>query len=442
MFDIKTSILMKTVFAAKSSNNLEDARTFLNISGKYAYEIQHLNEIAYLQSEVNDYYGSIETLKKCKKCLTLPEQEDAIRSNLAKMYNKVNDPENAIIQNTIVLNKNNNDIDAFLELSFSYYLKGDYKTSESMMRDLFKNPDLPSHVKGRIEYNIGSYDVENGDFQLGLNKFIDVGHKVNIWTHSELPGVPVWDGTIIPNKKIIIHGEGGIGDEIINVRFMKNIINMGMEAVWITNHKDLMKPFNRNGFTCVLNANDISDKDSCLQIMAMYLPIVLKIEKNELWNGKYLNPCDKYIEKWKKILPEGKKLGLKWSGNQQYEQNLHRSLPIEFVNDIVWDGVKVNLQMDVNVDGMFNVGSMIENIEDTLAILSLCDMTISSCTSIAHMVGSIGVSGIVCPPIACYYVWLGDAKWYSEKLHVVRQIKHNNWNDVFNICQEIINKVE
>jgi hypothetical protein len=83
---------------------------------------------------------------------------------------------------------------------------------------------------------------------------------------------------------------------------------------------------------------------------------------------------------------------------------------------------------------MFNAGEHIKNIEDTLALLFLCDNLLTSCTSIVHMNGAMGKNGIVCPPIASYYVWLGTkgnySNWYDKSLQVFRQTKHRDWKFV------------
>ena len=90
---------------------------------------------------------------------------------------------------------------------------------------------------------------------------------------------------------------------------------------------------------------------------------------------------------------------------------------------------------------MFNAGKHITNIEDTLAILSLRDDLVTSCTSIVHMNGALGKNGIVCPPIASYYVWLGSegkSDWYDDSLKVVRQKNHKDWKFVETVLMEIM----
>ena len=443
-FDINNSILMKTVFACKTSNNKDDATKFLNIAAKYNFDVSTLDEIAYLQNEVKDYRASITTLKKCLASSQNPQEHYSIRANLAKMYNHINEPVFSLgYSNANLEISQGKDYDTLMEIAFSHYLSGDYASSESMMRELNEIENLPDNVKGRILYNLGSYDIERGLFKQGLKGFIDIGHKIGIWTHREKAMIPLWDGSKQEGKTVLIHAEGGIGDEIICVRFMKNIEKMGMNPVWYTNNEQLVPVFNRNGFKCVTDPKEV-DLSDAVQCMAMYLPILLDLDKHELWAGAYLTSSEEYRKKWEKILPTGKKLVCKWSGNPHYEQDLHRSLPVDFIQNIDYDGTKINAQLEPenNQYDMFNAGSFINSIEDTLAIIDLCDDVVSSCTSVAHMVGALGKNGIVCPPIASYYVWLGmnghKSDWYDSGLKVFRQSKHKDWACVFENVQKTI----
>lgn len=433
MFDIQKSVLMQTVFTCKATGNTDEAKTFLNIASKYCSQLETLDEISYLQSEIKDYSGCVKSLNTCLKMAKMPQQLYSIRANLAKVYNHLNEPLLSIEQSK--LNQEiepEKDYNTIMEIAFSHYLLGDYNTSETLMRELSTDKDTPEVVRNRVLYNLGSYDMERGEFKKGLKGFIDVGHQISIWKHRSFENIPIWDGTITPGKTLLIHAEGGIGDEIINVRFVKTLKEKGMRCVWITNHTDLREVFNRNGYETVVHVNPF-DYDDTVQCMAMYLPILMNLDSHEVWNGPYLKPSEEYIEKWKKLLPEGKKLAVKYTGNSNYEQDLHRSLPVEFILNLNYDGTLINLQLEPENyrDDMFNAGEHISNIEDTLALLWLCDSFVSSCTSVVHMAASMGKNGVVCPPIASYYVWLGTdgySHWYDKSLKVVRQKNHRDWN--------------
>lgn len=423
-------ILDSVILSCKLNNNLEDAKTFLKIASKNCNDLEQLDHIAFLQSEIKDYKHSIDSLKGCLSLAQNEQSKFAIHANLAKIYNHLNEPMMSLAYSK--MNKDQHfDYDTLMEMSFSYYLDGNYQESEKMMRELVTHKDLPEEIRGRVEYNLGSYDIERGDFKKGLKGFIDVGHKIKIWHERFIPNIPVWTGEDIAGKSIIIHAEGGIGDEIINFRFVENLKKLGATPIWNSNHKDIQTVFSRHG----IQTTRPESLDNTVQCMAMYLPILLDLDKHQLWNGAYLKPSEEYLEKWRKLLPAGKKLALKWSGNPFYDQDLHRAIPLNNIRNIYYNGTKVNLQLEPELYqlDMFNAGEHISNIEDTLAVLWLCDDLITSCTAIAHMNGSIGKNGVVCPPIACYYTWLGVneySNWYDKSLKVVRQTKNKDWKFV------------
>lgn len=427
------SLLDSVVLTCISKNNLDDARTFLKIASSNCFDLGYLDRIAYLQSEIKDYRACVESLKICLTLAQDNASKFAIRANMAKMLNHLNEPMMSLAYSK--MNKEAMfDYDTLMEMSFSYYLMSDYQESEKMMRELITHDDLPQDVRGRVEYNLGSYDIERGEFKKGLKGFIDVGHKIKIWHEQYIPDVPVWQGEDISGKTIIVHAEGGIGDESINFRFCDNLKKLGANPIWISNNKSLTEVFSRHD----VQTSKPENFTNAVQCMAMYLPIILDLDKHQLWNGPYLNPSEHYLEKWSKILPEGKKLALKWSGNPFYDQDLHRSIPLDIVKQIQYNGTKINLQLEPELSqpDMFNASEHIHSIEDTLAILWLCDDLITSCTSIAHMNGAMGKNGHVCPPIACYYVWLGSngySNWYDKSLKVHRQTKHKDWNFVKDI---------
>lgn len=421
------SIVDSVVLSCKQKLKIEEAKVFLNIASNNCIKLSQLDRIAFLQNEIKDYRGCIESLKKCLSLATNDTEKSAVRANMAKVYNHLNEPLMSLSYSKLN-HEQYFDYDTLMEMSFSYYLTGNYKQAEKMMRDLFTHDDLPEEIRGRVEYNLGSFDLERGDFKKGLVGFVEVGHKIKIWNERYIPNVPIWKGENISGKNVIIHAEGGIGDEIINFRFCENIKKLGGNPIWNSNYKNLAEVFSRHG----VQTFEPKKNENSVQCMAMYLPIILDLDKDQLWTGPYLKPCDNYLEKWEKILPKNKKLAVKWSGNPFYDQDLHRSIPLDHIKKIKYNGTKVNLQLEKELfqTDMFNAGEYINNIEDTLALLWLCDDLITSCTSVAHMNGAMNKNGIVCPPIASYYVWLGDAKWYGDSLKVVRQTKHKDWEFV------------
>ena len=448
-FDVNNSILLNTVLTCKQKQCEDDAKMILSLMSKHSYSVEVLDEIAYYQSiMLKDYPSAIDTLNHCISISQSEHQQYNIRTNLVNVYNNMNDPENALkhSQKNEKFEKQYKIPDSYntqLNIAISHYFMGDYQTSEQVLRLILNQPNLPDDIVKRIKYNLATYEMNKGSFKSGYKNLIAGGHSINVWKNDFVSDdIPVLNHKLFKKAKtplkILVMGEGGIGDEVISIRFMRNLSKLGHDPIFVSNSKHLVPVFNRNGFKCIHRQSDelknlIESKTIQYQCMAMFLPIILDLDKDQLWDDPYLEPDPIYVEKWKNILPNDRLLGVKWYGNREYDQDLHRSIPFELINTLEWNGTKVNLQLEESIDGFFNAGEYIEDLEDTLAILSLIDNLVSSCTSIIHLMGALGKTGIVCPPIASYFVWdrsKTKSDWYSDSIKVYCQKNHKNWLDV------------
>lgn len=418
----------------KNTDQLKEGSNLLQCFKKYASSLEQYDDLGRLFLEMKDYQNSLQCTLKALDLASNPQQQYACRSNLAKLYNHVNDPQKSIFYSEENLKVNPNDYEARMEILFSNYLASNFTESRKILEALLEDPNTPQNVRDRCRFNQGSYLLDDGNFKDGLKGFIGVGHEIGIWPKYNLP-IPEWKGDTQPGKTVAVIAEGGIGDEVINVRFMKNITDKGMNPVFITSRLDTRQLFERNGFKTLPSLEGLP-KD-CVGVKAMYLPIVLDLDKDELWNGPYITPNPEYVEKWKKILPSGKKVAIRWQGNPYYDQDLHRSLPLNELHRLLNldrdDVTFVSVQKD-NDEGIEDYSRVVivkdhlETLEDLVACLSLMDYNISSCTSVAHIAAACGFPITVCPPVATYYTWLGDSKWYGSNCRVLRQRKWKDWS--------------
>lgn len=182
-----------------------------------------------------------------------------------------------------------------------------------------------------------------------------------------------------------------------------------------------------------------------------FLVTLLDLDVNDLWYGPYLNINPHYVEKWKKILPE-KFITIRWQGNQLYEYNVHRNLPLSQLISTVKKNIPpdthiVSLQIDKKYKQNNVINADIKNWFDTMAIQHLAQLNITSCTSTAHSAGAINAKCVVLPPVCTYYPWVSlkedyTSYWYDDTLKVYAQTKWKNWsnplkllaNEIKHIC--------
>lgn len=424
--------LQQVVKFLKTVDELEASKNLLKTFVKYSNSLQQYDELGMLFQEVKAYPESLEMLEKCMAVASTPEQLYAVRANLSKLYNHLNDPQQSIFYASLNLKVNPGDFEALMEQSFSYYLLGDYKKSYEIQDELLKRDDLPENVLKRITFNMGTFEIARGNFKEGMFKMVVGGKKIGIWPASKKP-FPKWDGQKT-DKTVLVYGEGGIGDEIIHIRFMKELSERGIKAHWVSNHS-LNELFASNGYSTITEKK-LSMFGDYLYCEAMNLPILLDKEENDLYHGEYLSASPEYIEKWKKILPK-KFITIRWNGNPYYDQDLHRGINLEQLIETVspYKIPLVSLQIDRNkTDRKGIINPEIESWQDTLAIQHLSQLNVTSCTSTAHSSAAMGLNTVVMPPIATYYPWLNlreddTSWWYGPTVKVYPQTKHKDWSE-------------
>lgn len=416
----------------KQIDELQQAKNLLKTFAKHSVSLEQYDKLGMLFQEVKAYNESLEMLKMCSELAITPQQSYAVRANLAKLYNHLNDPENSIINSSINLKINLNDYEALMEQSFSYYLLGDYQKSFEIQDELLTRKDLPENVLKRITFNMGTFHLYKGEFKEGMFKIVHGGKQIGLWPSVKKPFAK-WDGEHT-DKTILVYGEGGIGDEFTDVRFIKELQNRGYNALWISNHK-LTDLFARNNISTI-KEQDISMFNDYVYCEAMSLPYQLDMDEDKLWHGPYLSASQEYINKWKIILPENF-ITIRWNGNPYYDQDLHRGVDLSSLVNVVesYNLPLVSLQVDDNKIMRYNmIDPKIENWEDTLAIQHLAKLNITSCTSTAHSASAIGANTVVLPPIATYYPWIhlkedNSSWWYGPTTKVFPQTKHKDWTE-------------
>jgi len=247
------------------------------------------------------------------------------------------------------------------------------------------------------------------------------------------------------------HSEGGIGDEIINIRFCDKLVDYGMVPLWYTTRKDLSAIFNRHGYTTINSLENVP-KDA-LWTYSMSLPIYLDLQPKDLWKGKYLYPSVAHQKKWDWMNKTNNlKVGIRWSGNPEYEHDLHRSVPLDKLYEVVFpfNFDLYSLQRDEGVEqiqehyDLDNLSDELVSFEDTLAVINNLDIVISSCTSILHAAAAMDKKTYGLIPCTAYYTWCSSneykSKWYGDNLTLLRQHELRSWDGPLNKLKELLMK--
>lgn len=426
-------------------NEKDQAISLLTTLEKHAWTFEEYDDLARVLFKIKRYSDSIRNAENALICAYTNEKMWAARCNLINVYNHANYPELAMKYIKQCEHSIPDDLDNLLEKAFSYFLLNEKDKAEEILLRCLDHSNITETMRTKLLFNLGTYCLYRDEFQKGMRLFLLEGKKLDYWQKAKLP-FKFWEGGIFPGKTLILFAEAGIGDEIINIRFMKIIEQFGMIPIWLTDRKDLKEIFNYNGFRTISSIKELDkelDPQDILWTYPMSLPVYLNLQYKDLWKGSYLRSLPDYDKKFSRMKESKKlKIGLRWQGNPEYDQDLHRSIPLEdLYNKIASDDIEFySLQKDNGLEELNNFEHKIKDLSkemekfgDTLSIINNCDIIITSCTSIAHAAAALGKRTFIFVPISAYYIYCNTFKdktpWYSDNVTILRQVKNKCWKE-------------
>lgn len=425
-------------------NEKDAGITLLNALSNHASLLEQLDELSQCYFKLKKYEQAIILSELAYKKATTSEQEYSILSNLINLYNHANYPEKSIELIDRLQQINPNDIDIILEKAFALFLLNRKSEAEAILLQYVDDESLSAESKIKIKFNLGTYAMYRDEFNKGLSLFLIEGQKLKFWRTQTAPLIQYkfWSGGSFPGKYLVLNSEAGIGDELISVRFMKHIQEKtGMIPIWFTNRKDIANIFNSNGFKTITDKKKLPS--SGYWTFPMSVPVYLNLEYNDLWNGPYLNSLKEFDQKYDWMSSDKLKIGLRWEGNPEYDQDLHRTIPLYDVYTAIKnsDIEFYSLQRDTGLDELEafpeikDMSGYMTTFEETLSIINNLDIIITSCTSIAHASAAMGKRTFVFVPISAYYVWSHSMKqspWYGDNVTILRQELPRDWTKPIN----------
>jgi hypothetical protein len=439
-------ILTQVIESLVGLNERRQAVDLLETFFKHSNSYEQFDELGSIAFKIKEYKLAAKYEKQALYNSTTNEMLWAARSNLINIYNHCNHPEDALALISVNETINPDDNDTRLSKAFSYYLLDRKKDAEQIIRNELKKNNLKDKTRTALLFNLGTYELYNDNLLYGLECFLIEGKKMGLWKAPKPIGEQ-WIGQPAEGRDLFIIAEAGIGDEIINVRFINHLKRKGINPIWYTERKDTYEIFMDSGFNATMNKD--AYKPGMLWTMSMTIPLYLESTYDTLWEGIYLNAHNDFINKYDWISKlEGKKIGLRWQGNKEYEHDLHRSLPLkELINNIPSNNTYISLQRDQGIEELLpeynirDMSSSMTTFRDTLAIIHHLDLVITTCTSIAHAAAAMGKQTIVMVPISAYYTWCHSTEkspWYGSNVTLIRQVKPRDWTEPINKLNNIL----
>jgi hypothetical protein len=316
-----------------------------------------------------------------------------------------------------------------LDLQLAASTMGDFAEGWRLAQKL--EAEEPSNH--RAAYNRGWYLLRQGQIQKGYG-LMDRGRIVGVFGNSR-PDVPTpqWDGKT--KGTVMLYLEGGLGDQIHQIRYAKLIAERGCKVV-VSCTGPLASLFQGvEGVSAVVQHEATFGIYHDFFVSGMSAVVPLGLELRDLSGAPYL-------EKPMSIKGRKKRIGLRWQGNSKFEHEHHKKFPYELMFDAVKDADAefISLQRDEGVDACpaWVKQVPLQSWEDTRQAVASCDLVISACTSVSHLAAAMGVETWVVTPIMPYFLYAidGDKTPYYDSMKLVRQEVYGDWTAPFDKIKE------
>ena len=369
------------------------------------------------------------------------EQISAARVNLYQAYNRLNYPEKALFYIDLHFKNDPDSFDGQMNRAFNLALLGKRKESEQILEKLMAKSAEDAE---NLRYSLSGKMLREGKTAEGIINFIDT-FKPRSKLFQDSLNMTKWMGGPQPGRTIYVNGEGGVGDEIINIRFFKHLKDLGMNPIlyscWSMYRPDIVDVFKRHGHEVISETYSIDKNELWTNMMP--LSGYLDLQEKDLWYGPYLTPKR---DPKNKLESKKFKIGIKANGNPYFSQDIYRRIPIDQMIDALSEFKDIEIyyfDKDQSHPKCINMKDRLNTWDDTLDYIDQMDVIVSSCTSLVHAAGAIGKTTIVMTPIAEYYVWTstrtnGSTPWYGDNFHVAKQEKLRSWVEPLAKAKEII----
>lgn len=238
--------------------------------------------------------------------------------------------------------------------------------------------------------------------------------------HDRKYPCPMWDGS--PVDSLIIHGEQGVGDEIMFASLINEAKRRAKKVV-IECATKLVKTFERSfDVPCYATDAELKAAHKCDAWIAMgSLPDVFKAHK-PLEHTGYLKADLARVAYWKSQFP-GPRIGISWRGGTKMTHWELRNFGLEHWHKLAQVTPLISLQYGDDwgheIAKLGIASPKWNDFDDHMALVAACDLVISICNTTVHMAGSLNVPCWV--PTPSKPAWRYGVT--TDRMHFYPQVK-------------------
>jgi hypothetical protein len=274
-------------------------------------------------------------------------------------------------------------------------------------------------------YNRSFARLLRGDFERGFRDY-EERWNLPLWSaeHArvDLTG-PVWDGSPLAGRRLLVSAEQGYGDTLMMCRFWHHPLLREADVTWeVQDRLERLLAANAPAGHRVVTRGAPLEYDVRLPMMS--LPHRMQVRTDaDLDYGAYLAPAPGVEQRLPDFPGVRLRVGLRGAGNPHHRNDHRRSTKLEHwepllaLEGIQWVGLEAKEGQDW---------------ADTAAVMAQCDVVISVDTAAAHLAGAMGRPTWILIPKAPEVRWQlhrEDSPWYPTA-RLWRQREAGNWPEV------------
>jgi Flp pilus assembly protein TadD len=376
-----------------------------------------------------------------QKVLAVSPNLAAIHTNIGNAYFNLGQPDLAVAahQNAIRIDPKLAEAHTNLGHIFSDQGKID-QAIESHRSALALKPDFPE-----VHWNLALCLLVQGDFEAGWSEF---EWRRKCADHRDARpdfSPPMWDGSDLDGKTILLTSEQGLGDTLQFIRYAQLVKERGGEVV-VECQPELIPLLAQ--LPCVSRWIGRGEPLPVFDVWhpLMSLPALFRTTLETIPMQPTLRAPSDRVEKFSRLILENAgrmKIGIAWAGRAQHKNDRNRSLPFSALMPLLERSSAQFFSLQkgpaARQIGQFSSGLKLVDLTeelvdfaDTAGLIANLDLVICVDTAVAHLAGAMGKPVWLMLPFAPDWRWMldrDDSPWYPS-VRLFRQLRAGDWGGV------------
>ena len=317
-------------------------------------------------------------------------------------------------------------------------LRKPYEAMASCHRALAIDADC-----AEAHWNLALALLQVGEFGQGWQEFEWRWKKRGFTSKLQSFQQPLWDGTPLADRTILVHAEQGFGDTFQFARYLPLLAAQGATVIVAcpASQKTLLAGV--PGVSLSLATGEpLPDFDFHLPIMS--LPRLFKTDLDTIpLEFPYIFPPLAALASWAEKFTgsDTLRVGLVWAGRKKPDPNrtcpFENFAPLAGMPGVTFYSLQLENEMSGSIDvrgsfGLVDHTAEIGDFCDTAALIAHLDLVISIDTGVAHLAGAMGKETWLLLPYAADWRWMldrEDSPWYPG-MRLFRQERPGDWRGV------------